>query len=388
MNIPIWNGSSNFTIGSTPFGYYDNDPQFQSDADRVAKFCTTRLGYPVMEVELQADQIYALFEEAITEYGNQVFQYKIRENFLTLQGNSTGSGPYNNQLITPNLGFTIKVSEGYGVAANVGGSVPYYTGSVDLVPYQQVYDLNVWAQQSASLEVGDSIEIERVFYEASPAIVRYFDPYAGTGTGIQSLMETFGFGQYSPGINFMLMPVFYDVLKIQAIEFNDQIRKSSFSFELNNNNIRIFPVPTVNGKLHFHYIKKSERSNPVYGAANGNAPDNLITNISNVPYENPVYSRINAVGRQWVFQYTLALAKELLGYIRGKYTTVPIPGADVTLNQNDLITAGTAEKNALLEQLRGTLEETSRKALLERQKLEADSLRDTLNSVPLTIYVF
>jgi hypothetical protein len=94
------------------------------------------------------------------------------------------------------------------------------------------------------------------------------------------------------------------------------------------------------------------------------------------------------VGRQWVFQYTLALAKELLGYIRGKYTTVPIPGADVTLNQNDLITAGTAEKNALLEQLRLNLEETSRKALLERQKMEAESLRDTLNSVPLTIYVF
>ena len=90
-NISIWNGTSTFFPGSTPFGFYDYDPTFQIDADKVAKFCATRLGYPLMDVELQSGSFYACFEEAVTTYGNEVFQYKIRENYLSLEGSSTGS---------------------------------------------------------------------------------------------------------------------------------------------------------------------------------------------------------------------------------------------------------------------------------------------------------
>jgi len=384
MIIPIWPGSSSFYPGQTPFGFYDNDYIFQQDADKVARFCATRLGYPLVDVELQDVNFYACLEEAITTYGNEIYQYKIRENYLTLEGNTTGSN-YNNALINPNLGSIIRMAEAYGSEAGVGGEVTFYTGSINMIAGQQNYDLKAWADASASLVAGDSIEIKKVFYQSPPAIVRFFDPYAGTGTGVQSLLETFGFGSFSPGINFMLMPVYFDLEKIQSIEFNDQIRKSGYSFELINNKLKIFPVPNNNGLLFFEYIKKSERNNPSAGSEG--ASGSLITNPSNVPYTNPIYSQINSIGKQWIYSYALALSKELLGYVRGKYSSIPIPGAETTLNANDLLSAATAEKQALLEQLRGTLEETSRKAQLERRNSENDSAKNMLNSVPMLIYI-
>jgi len=386
-NIAIWNGSSTFTTGSTPFGFYDTDSAFSSEADKIAKWCAQRLGYPLVNIELQSGSFYAAFEEAVTTYGNEVYQYKIRENYLSMEGNSTGSS-FNNKVITPNLGSIIRLSQTYGTEAGAGGTVTYYSGSIDLENGKQDYNMNTWASASASLSPGDRIEIKKVFFEAPPAIVRYFDPYAGTGTGIQSLLETFGFGQMSPGINFLLMPIFFDVLKIQAIEFNDQIRKSAFSFDLVNNNIRLFPIPNdvsdlYRHKLFFHYIKVSERDSVL----KSNDPGTLITNASNVPYNNPVYSQINSVGRNWVRQYTLALVKEILAYIRGKYGTIPIPGDEVTLNQADLFTDTRAEKMALLEQLRLMLEETSRKNQLEKQSLETGYMQSILNNAPLPIYI-
>jgi len=261
-NIAIWSGSSTFTTGSTPFGFYDADTTFRSEADQVAKWCAQRLGYPITNVELQSGSFYTAFEEAVTTYGNEIYQYKVRENYLSMEGNLK-SNSLNDKVITPNLGSIIRLSQTYGTEAGAGGKVTYHTGSIQLQEYVQDYDLNAWASGSG---ISGSIEVKRVFFEAPPAIVRYFDPYAGTGTGIQSLLETFGFGQMSPGINFLLMPIFFDVLKVQAIEFNDQIRKSAFSFDLVNNQLRLFPIPTniqlgLNDKMYFHYIKVAERDN-------------------------------------------------------------------------------------------------------------------------------
>ena len=382
-NAVIWPGSSSFFPGSTPFGFYDYEYAFQIDADKVSDFCAKRLGYPLTEVELQDVNFYTAFEEAVTTYGNEVYAYKIRQDYLDVEGASTGSN-LNNTLIKSSMASIIRMSQQYGEEAGVGGNITWYTGSIDTVEAQQDYDMNAWAAASASLETGDSIEIKRVFYQAPPAIVRYFDPYAGTGTGMMNLLDTFGWGNYSPAINFLLMPINYDLQKIQAIEFNDQIRKSQYSFELRNNQLRLFPIPTVTGgKIFFEYIKNSERQNPA-GNSGVSAP---ITNVSNVPYCNPTYSQINSIGRQWIFEYTLALAKEMLGYVRGKYTTVPIPGAEVTLNSADLITAGTAEKNNLVERLRGYLEETSREKLLERRAAEADYKQKELSQAPYYIYI-
>ena len=381
-NTPIWPGSSSFFPGETPFGFYDNDIDFQCDADKVSVFCARRLGYPLADVELQDINFYTAFEEAVTTYGNEVFAYKASENYLSLEGSTTGSN-LNYKLTQPNLGAEIRIAESYGVEAGVGGNVEYRTGSIEMTKGTQVYDLQNFANSIS--ESKNNIEVKKVFYEARPAIVRFFDPYAGVGTSdFGSFMDQFGFGGMSPGINFMMMPINYDIAKLQAIEFNDTIRKSNYSFELVNNKIRIFPIPLKDEKLFFHYILKSDRNNPV---VSGSIGEGVVTDISTVPYVNPTYRYINSIGRQWIFEYTLALAKEMLGYIRGKYTTIPIPGAETTLNHGDLITAATAEKIALLERLRGYLDETSRSKLLEKKANEAEFLQKDLNKVPYTIYI-
>ena len=381
-NAAIWPGSSSFAPGDTPFGFYDSDIQFQTDADKVANFCAKRLGYPLVDIELQDLNFYTAFEESVTAYGNEIYAFKVRQDYLSMEGGLTGSN-LNNSVIQPNFASIVRMSNQYGEEAGVGGTVTWYTGSFHTTAGQQDYDMTAWANASASLRPGDTIEIKRVFYESPPAIVRYFDPYAGTGTGMMNLLDTFGWGNYSPAINFLLMPINYDLQKIQAIEFNDQIRKSQYSFELVNNRLRLFPIPTVtDGKMFFEYIKNSERNIATMPSSSG-----LVSNVSNVPYANPNYTQINSIGRQWIFEYTLSLVKEMLGYVRGKYGTIPIPGAEVTLNSGDLITAATAEKNLLLDRLRAYLEETSREKLLERRSLEADYKQKELNLVPQPIFI-
>lgn len=377
-NIPIWNGSSTFTTGSTPFGFYDTDSTFQTDADKVAHFCATRLGYPLMDVELQSGSFYACFEEAVTTYGNEVFQYKIRENYLSLEGGQTGSS-VNNKLIDPTLNRVIQISKNYGTEAGVGGNITKYSGSLPLTASVQEYNLDQWATDQG---ITGGIEIRRIFFEAPPAILRYFDPYAGTGTGIQSLLDAFDFGSFSPGVNFLLMPASYDALKVQAIEFNDQIRRSAYSFELVNNRLKVFPLPNAASTLWFEYFKLSDKQGAVTNTDTG-----LVTNVGEVPYSNPTYNQLNSVAKQWIYRYTLALARELLAYVRGKYTTVPVPGSEATLNQADLLTDARSEKEALLTNLREMLDQTSRMAQLERKSNESRFLKDTLSDVPMTIYV-
>lgn len=377
-NVVIWDGSATFTTSSTPFGFYDTDTDFQTDAVKVAKFCGTRLGYPLMDVELQDQNFFTCFEEAVTTYGNEVFQYKIRENYLNLEGAQTGSN-LNNRLIEPTLNRVVNISKNYATEAGVNGLVTRHTGSLAVTASKQDYDMDAWATDQG---IEGGIEIRRIFYEAPPAILRYFDPYAGTGTGTQSLMDAFDFGSFSPGVNFLMMPISYDLAKVQAIELNDQVRKSSYSFELVNNKLRIFPKPRARYRLLFEYFKKDDKSNAFTNQSKG-----MVTNVAEVPYNNPIYSQINSVGRQWIFRYTLALAKELLGYVRGKYQTVPVPGSEATLNQADLLNDSRTEREKLMTELKEMLEQTSRQSQLERKANESENLRKTLTDVPYTIYI-
>jgi hypothetical protein len=382
-NIPIYPGSSSFQPGDTPFGFYDNDVEFQVDADKFTTFAARRLGYPIVDVELQDLNFYAAFEEAVTVYGNEIYAYKIRENYLTLEG-ADSSIDINNVIITPNLGRIIAISEQYGVEAGTGGNVDWHTGSIALTASIQDYNLEEWAKENIPHYRNHDIEIMRVFYEAPPAMLRYFDPYVGSGMGTMDMMDSFGWGGYSPaGVDFMLMPINYDLQVIQQIEFNDIIRRANYSFEMHNNNLRIFPIPDgTPTSMKFEYILNSERSSASFEDATGK-----ISQISGVPYKNPNYDDINSVGRSWIFEYALALCKEMLGYVRGKYQVVPIPGDNVTLNANDLITAATSEKERLIDRLRAYLDDTSREKLLERRATEGDFLEKELAKVPFPIYI-
>ena len=84
--ITIWNGSSTFTSGETPFGFYDADTDFSQSIDKFADWTARRLGYPLVDIELQSGSFYACFEEAVTEYSAQINQFNIKDNLLHLQG--------------------------------------------------------------------------------------------------------------------------------------------------------------------------------------------------------------------------------------------------------------------------------------------------------------
>ena len=383
---PIWAGSSSFASGQTPYGFYDSDTEFSGSSnhsvDKFADWAARRLGYPIMSVELQSGSFYACYEESISEYSAQVNQFNIKDNLLALQGQATGSN-VTHKKITPTLGRTVSLAKQYGTEAGVGGNVDWKKGSISVTSGSQEYDLN--ALFASVSESGNAIEIKRVYYEGTPAMQRFFDPYATTGYGTINMVEGFGFGNYSPAVSFTLMPIFEDLLRVQAIELNDSIRKSAYSFTLVNNKLRIFPDPEEDSTMYFDYVVTNDRDNPLQ--ADYGATTNVISDFSNVPYDNMEFKFINDVGKQWIKKYALALCKELLGTIRSKYGAIPIPNAETSLDGDTLRSEASAEKETLITQLREMLEQTSRKALLEADKDEAEFLQEKLQKVPYPIYI-
>src|SRR6056300_707111 len=291
MNELIWPGSgSAITTGSdsTPFGTYDSDSEFQTEGPKVASWCAKRLGYPVQNVELIDENFYACFEEAVSEYSAQVNQFNIRNNLDTLKGNPTGTD-YSQKLVQgSNLPDLIAISDGYGTLSGVGGNTDIKKGSIDLVAKQQNYDLDtLWADVSES---SNRIDVVKVFHEATPAINRFFDPYSVSGQGTLNLIDEFGFGSFLPAAQFLLMPMFEDLLRIQAIEFNDQFRKSAHTFNIVNNKLQIFPIPTENRKLFFEYMVRNE-----FVQNSTTVTADVISDYSDIKYDFIPYLKINDV---------------------------------------------------------------------------------------------
>lgn len=385
-NRPIWPGSSSFVPGDTPFGFYDNDTSFQTDAVKVAKYIAIKLGYPIMDVELIDDQMYACFEESVAVYAEELYQSKIKDNYISLEGAPTAS-QLNDIVVGASLQNIINISDTYGQAAMVGGNVDRRSGSLHLFADQQVYDLQAWGIENNYIDATDRMVIQTVFYQGVPAINQYYDPYIGGSINYQGATENFGWASYSPGLNFVLFPVYWDIQRIQEIEMSNTVRRSAFSFEIVNNKLKIFPKPEVNGAVVWiEFSKKSDSSNPILNSPYG-SNTGLVSNASKAPYGNITYSQINQPGKQWIYEYALALASEILGLVRGKYSEVPIPGSEVTLNGADLISKGKETQLALRDKLRQDFEDMSRRSQLERKQSEQASLSDTLKEVPLLIYI-
>lgn len=381
MNIPIYPGSSSFSPGLTPFGFYDYDTQFQSDADKVVTFCARRLGYPIMEVELQDINFYAAFEEAITTYGNELYAFQVRDNLLNVIGAPTASN-LNHAITSPSFNGIIRLTTQYGEEAGVGGNVTWYSGSFITTASVQDYDFDVWATEN---NIVGGMEIKRVFWEPPPAVNQVYNLSIFAGLGGVPAVGSYGlFGS----TGFLMYPTSLLVQSAQAVEMQNQVSLAGYSFELINNKLRIFPIPPEdNGRIWFQYINIQDRAGSMIDSSSAQAVGG-VTNPSNINYTNPIYSQINSIGRQWIFEYALAICKEMLGYVRGKYqTTIPIPNREISLNSNDLITAATTEKTALLDRLRGYLDETSRQALLARKQAEGDSAMSELGKVPMVIYI-
>jgi len=206
----IWTGTATFTSGSsTPFGIYDTDSIFVSDAPKVASWCARRLGYPIIDIELEGDNFFAVFEEAVSEYSSQVNQFNIRNNLGSLEGQPSGENYTGKSVLGSELNNIATIAESYGNFANVGGRTDIKKGFIPVNTSQQEYDLQ--ALYGDVNENGERIDITKVFYETTPAIQRFFDPYSVSGQGTLNLIDEFGFGSFSPAAQFILMPIYEDM---------------------------------------------------------------------------------------------------------------------------------------------------------------------------------
>ena len=345
---------------------------------------------------------YNAFESSVIEYSNQVNQVNITNNLLNTLGIQTGSSfltdnGFSDTLIGSSLSYITKLSKTYGTEADSGGNLKWFTASIDVVEGQQTYSIRTAVSKSLGIELtnSSSIEIKRVLHHVPPAIIRYFDPFVGTGLGSQNLMDAFDFGGFSPSVNFMLMPLHQDLLRIQTIEFNDRIRKSHFSFEIHGDDIRLYPTPGTTGtaatpfyeRVWFEFIFEEKKADEALLFGNTAVMNGVVSDASNIPYKYQKYSQINDMGRAWIFRYGSALVKEMLGYVRGKYSSVPIPNSEVTLNGAELVTQGQSEKEALITQLREFLDKLTKESMMTRQQAENDAMNEILSKVPTKIYI-
>jgi hypothetical protein len=391
-----WSGSisGSFISGSsTPFGIYDSDSGFRNDAPKTATWVAKRLGYPIVNIELNNDQIFACFEEATSEYSAQVNQFNLRNNLDILRGQPKGKiANYSQTLVDGSyLPTSIRMAQQYGTLAGVGGSTSIKKAYITLTSSVQIYDLMTQATDSESgrsfgliFSGSSTVDVTKVFHEAIPAITRFFDPYSVGAQGTLNLMSELGFGNYSPAAQFLMMPLYEDVLRMQHIEFNDHIRKSAFTFNIVDNKLEIFPVPTINSpsRIYFEYMSRDE-----FEHDSQIIQSESLSDYSDIPYDFIQYSNINDVGVQWIRKYTLALSKELLGAIREKYSSIPIPDAEISLDGAALRAEAQVEKDYLITQLRENLEEMSRKNVMENKTHESNHHQEMLRKVPLKLYV-
>ena len=392
---------ANFTSSTqpTPYGIYDTDTAFISESVDVARYVSRKLGHPVMQLEFNSSSIWACFEEAASDYSQYINNYnaknwlwehysntnKVSGSGYSTSGTGSKMGAGSVKPTKPNMGLSVGLSKQYGEVIGLGGDVTTYSGSITLVDSQQVYDLQTAATyEHTSTTNTQRLTIQRIFNEGPSSITKFYDPYAGTFDQ-RNMLDSMGMGNVSPATTFMLRPIYQDISRAAQIETNDRIRKSNYSFELVNNKLRIFPEPKASdagNKIWFNYQVKDEATN-----TESSYDTNKVSDPSNVPYKFITYQEINAPGRQWIRRYTLALAKELLGIIRSKYATMPIPNGEVQMDGEALKAEGREEKQQLIDELKEFLDSVSVTEKARAEQEQAESQQQVLNKAPLGIYL-
>ena len=375
------------TISPTPFGFFDEESTFQTEADAMVTYVKRKLGDDILSVELTKKQIWSCFEESFLEYGSIINQYQAKSQLANLLGAPTGSILSGSEQLFPreNLEFMLRRAEPYSMEAGLGGSYNTVSGSIQLVKEQQDYDIySTLKDEDGNLIFSSSnntpstrLRIQEVYHFSPSAAYRFFD----TNSAINYLNNEFSFESFTPETVFYELPVFEDVLRGGMLNMSQRVRRSNYSYKVMGTKIRIFPQPTRSDpkKLWIRVAFNPDPLKPAFddGTLHG------VSNLSNVPYGNLKYARINSIGRQWIRQYCLALCKELLGLIRSKFQSVPIPGGDLTLNGADLITQGREEQTNLRTEIKEMLESLTYSALLEDEANASENLMRILKNIPV-----
>ena len=376
------------TSGPTPFGFFDSDTTFQTEADALVIFTKRKLGDDVLSVELTKKQIWACFEESFCEYGSIINQYQAKSQLANLLGASTGSMSGSEQRFPrENFEFMLRRAEPYAMDAGLGGSYNTLTGSITITKDQQDYDLYTDLKDQDGNALFDNslnspqtkMKIMEVYHSSPSNAYRFFD----ASSAVNYLANEFAFESYTPETMFYVLPVFEDVLRAGMLDMSTRVRRSNYSYRITGRNIRFFPKPTGSpvqpAKIWFRVglspdpMKPSYNDDTIYG----------VSNLSNIPYGNLTYSKINSIGRQWIRQFVLASAKELLGLIRSKFSSIPIPGSDLSLNGTDLITQGREDKENLKAKLTEMLEALTYSKMLEDEASASENLTRILKNIPI-----
>jgi hypothetical protein len=383
------------TTNPTPYGFFDSEAEFITEADAIVTFVKRKLGDDVLSVELTKKQIWATLEEATLEFSSILNQYQAKSQLADFLGMpTTGSNGYmsgsEGKFPRANLDYLTRFAEPYAQEAGVGGSYNSVSGSIQLVKDQQDYDIyeelkdgdgNVVFTSSNNGTAGTSprskLKINEVFHFNPQAAYRFFD----TTSAINYLNNEFSFESFTPETIFYVLPVFEDVLRAGQLDLSNRVRRSNYSYKVTGTKIRIFPKPSQDSpkKLFIRVGFFSDPLNPSY-------TDETITGVSNMsdlPFGNLEYKNINSMGRQWIRQYSLALSKEMLGLVRSKFSNIPIPGSDLTLNGGDLVSQGREDKTNLLTSLKEMLETMTYDKLIENAALRAENMNKQLKYVPM-----
>jgi hypothetical protein len=381
-----------FVPGSTPFGVFDNDTEFQKDADRVADYVRKKLGEPVMEVHMSSSQIYAAFEEACLEYSAMVNSYQAQSVLGSFLGAPTGSlSGSENTYVVRTLTLARFAADPYAEAGDVNSRMPHYSGSIDLEIGKQSYDIPRMLFETGQWNGTGTIVLHDIYHKSPMQAYRFF----GTTSGLNYLNNQFRFESFTPETLFYLLPVWEDILRGMQFKTSNTVRRSNYSYDLHNNTIRLFPVPQQMYKLWFTY---SIEGNPVNVATDLSSSYNMsgsiynpyyngVSNMSNIPFGNIQYSKMNSLSRNWIRRMALAYAKEIEGQIRSKMATIPIPNGDLTLNGPELITDARSDMELLRGELKELLGETTYQKLMEKEAAMAENLQNTWKGVPMGIFI-
>ena len=375
------------TSNPTPFGAFDSDTQFQSEADKMVTFVKRKLGDDILSVELTKKQIWACFEESFFQYGQIVNEYQARSQLSTFLGTSTGSMSGSEQKYPhETLQFLERMAEPYAAEAGVGGSYNSLSGSIQLIKGQQDYDIYRSLKDaddnllySSSLNPYNSkMKIQEVFHFNPQAAYRFFD----TTSAINYLNNEFSFESFTPETIFYVLPVFEDILRAGQMDISHRVRRSNYSFKVIGTKIRIYPTPTgdqTNRKLWLRVAFAPDPLNPAYGDGTIYG----VSNLSNVPFGDLTYSTVNSIGRQWVRQYSLSLSTEILGLVRSKFKTLPIPNADIQLDGDGLVSQGREDKKELITKLREMLDSLTYDKIIEMNATKAENIQKQLRTIPI-----
>lgn len=378
------------TIQPTPFGFFDADVQFQVEADSMVNFVKRKLGDDVLSVELTKKEIWACFEEACCEYARKIHEMRIQSELANVLGMPTGSVDLTNSYPHQTLEFLMRQASPYASYAGVGGAYDSKLCYFDLEAGRQDYNIYTELREAVSgsfyydtLTSKTQVRVMEVFH-FEPLAAQHFLLNASNVTNF--LATNFNYESYVNSTVFYVLPIFEDVLRRGMLEAAFRVRRSNYSFEIVGSNLRIYPVPSTSLNLGKMFVKVQPLQNPLKPTAM--PQDDTIKGVSgpqNVPFGNIPFASITQPGRQWIRQYTLALSRELLGLIRSKFTSIPIPNAEINLNGENLISTAREDKDKLLTQLKEFLDTLTNAKLMEQQAGLAEMMNKQLKYVPMPL---